>query len=72
MENNKNIEAILKSQPNYYYSPKGLGWALYKKDPDGLGGTKVDESYDKEAIKKKCYELNGWNYIPKKGVTKHE
>lgn len=71
MEYIKDIRTFLKNQANYYYSPKGRGWALYKKDPDGLGDTKIDQHWDKEVIKKKCYELNGWNYIPKKGV-RHE
>lgn len=49
-----------KKEPKYHYAPKGRGWALYELDADGKNYTKIDQHWDKEVIRKKCYELNGW------------
>lgn len=56
-----------KKEPKYHYSPKGRGWALYELNNDG-NYTKIDQHWDKEVIRRKCYELNGWKY--KEDVSK--
>ena len=55
---------LANSQPKYYYEPRGREWALYEREKDGMGGTKIFEHWDREVVRKRCYELNGWDYKP--------
>lgn len=55
---------LANSQPKYYYEPRGREWALYERKKDGMGGTKIFEHWDREVVRKRCYELNGWDYKP--------
>ena len=42
-------------------------YKLYRDNGDGTA-TKIAADHDEEVIRKKCYELNGWKYRPKKNV----
>lgn len=53
---------LANSQPKYYYEPRGREWALYEREKDGMGGTKIFEHWNREVVRKRCYELNGWDY----------
>jgi hypothetical protein len=60
----KEYKDLANSQPKYYYEPRGREWALYEREKDGMGGTKIFEHWDREVVRKRCYELNGWDYKP--------
>ncbi|KDS24697.1 hypothetical protein M089_4630 [Bacteroides ovatus str. 3725 D9 iii] len=57
-----------QNQSKYYYSPRFRHFNIYRRDPDG--DTKVDDAATQEEAKRKVYELNGWNYKPKKNRKK--
>lgn len=49
----------------YYYTPKGRFFAIYKNIDGGNGvshGTLVKDMLDREEARKQVYELNGWKY----------
>lgn len=53
-----------QDEPKYYYSPRFRHYNIYRR---GLGeDTKVDDAATQEEARRKVYELNGWNYKPKK------
>lgn len=47
-------------QSRYHYSRNGVGWAVYKTEPERPGATKVSEHFNKEEARAEVYRLNGW------------
>lgn len=50
--------------PKYYYRRNMGSYNLYKRLENG-DGEKVFDHWDEEVVRKRCYELNGWEYKPK-------
>lgn len=52
----------------YYYTPRGNGWRIYRythvSDTGFSGSAVTDEPtyFNREEAKKRVYELNGWKY----------
>lgn len=59
-----------QGSPEYYYHRHMGSYKLYRNNPNGLA-EKIDQHWDEEVIRKKTYELNGWEYTPKK-MIRHE
>lgn len=59
-------QVIKCPNPSAYHYFRHMGsYKLYRDNHDGTS-TKVAQHWDEEVIRKKCYELNGWDYKPKK------
>lgn len=50
--------------PKYYYRRNMGSYNIYKRLENG-DGEKVFDHWDEEVVRKRCYELNGWEYKPK-------
>lgn len=62
-------QATERPNPSDYHYSRHMGsYKLYRNNHDGTS-TKVDQHWNEEVIRKKCYELNGWDYKPKKQYT---
>jgi hypothetical protein len=67
METEKSLghrAANVYAGPDYYYCRHMGSYKLYHDHHDGTAD-KIDQNWNEEVIRKRCYELNGWNYKPK-------
>lgn len=61
---NMNKDMQVHKRPDYHYCRHMGHYKLYRDNHDGTA-EKIDQDLNEEVIRKKCYELNGWNYKPK-------